>query len=350
MDKISVIMPVYKVEKYLKECMDSVLNQTYKNLEIILVDDGSPDRCGELCDEYAKKDSRIQVIHKKNGGAPAARNDALAIATGEWIAYVDPDDWVETNAFEIALAAAQKEQADIVIFNTYLNQDDGSQSAIQAFPHDFVTNNRKIIYGMQLSALNSGYTPYSQNWSQGFPWDKIYRTSQMRAHNVLWPVNLKANDDVVYTIHAFQAARKIAYVDKTLYHYRMNPASIGHKYTPDRIEIEEKIIDEMLNIQRSYGFDERYSKALYARIVTNTWYNCIRCFFHQDNHESLKEKFKKIDRMLHKEIYKTAFEEVERDHLHDTGARLISVFKHPKAIWFYCIYLLNKAKDFFRRR
>ena len=116
MDKISVILPVYKVEKYIDQCMETVLNQTYRNLEIILVDDGSPDNCGSICDSYAEKDDRIVVIHKENGGAPAARNDALKIATGDWIAYVDPDDWIEKNAFEEALAAGQRDNSDIVIF------------------------------------------------------------------------------------------------------------------------------------------------------------------------------------------------------------------------------------------
>lgn len=98
--KISVIIPVYKVEPYLRQCLDSVVNQTYKNLEIILIDDGSPDNCGKICDEYAERDERIVVIHKKNEGLPAARNDGIAISTGYWITFVDSDDWCETDYYE----------------------------------------------------------------------------------------------------------------------------------------------------------------------------------------------------------------------------------------------------------
>ena len=100
---ISVIVPIYNVEKYLARCVDSIVNQTYKNLEIILVDDGSPDRCPQMCDDYAEKDSRIKVIHKKNGGLSDARNAGMAVATGEYISFIDSDDWIETSMFELLL-------------------------------------------------------------------------------------------------------------------------------------------------------------------------------------------------------------------------------------------------------
>ena len=100
---ISVIVPIYNVEKYLARCVDSIVNQTYKNLEIILVDDGSPDRCPQMCDDYAEKDSRIKVVHKKNGGLSDARNAGMAVATGEYISFIDSDDWIETSMFELLI-------------------------------------------------------------------------------------------------------------------------------------------------------------------------------------------------------------------------------------------------------
>ena len=100
MPKISIVIPVYKVEKYIGVCIESVQNQTLKDIELILVDDGSPDKSGEICDQYASKDDRIKVIHKKNGGVGQARNDGLDLATGEWIIFCDSDDWLETNALE----------------------------------------------------------------------------------------------------------------------------------------------------------------------------------------------------------------------------------------------------------
>ena len=111
--KISVIVPVYKVEKYLDKCVESIVNQTYKNLEIILVDDGSPDNCPAMCDEWAEKDERIRVIHKENGGLADARNAGMDIATGDYIGFVDSDDWIEPNMYEVLLKNALKYDADI---------------------------------------------------------------------------------------------------------------------------------------------------------------------------------------------------------------------------------------------
>lgn len=113
--KISIIVPIYNVEVYLRKCLDSIVNQTYKNLEIILVDDGSPDNCGVICDEYAANDERIKVIHKQNGGVSSARNAGLEIATGEYIGWVDSDDWIELDMFEYLIKNAQTYKADITV-------------------------------------------------------------------------------------------------------------------------------------------------------------------------------------------------------------------------------------------
>ena len=113
-DVISVIVPIYKVEEFLDECIQSIVDQTYQNLQIILVDDGSPDRCGEMCEDWARKDKRIEVIHKKNGGLSDARNVGLAEATGEFITFVDSDDWIEPQMYEIMVTTLIAEDADLV--------------------------------------------------------------------------------------------------------------------------------------------------------------------------------------------------------------------------------------------
>lgn len=116
---VSVIVPVYRVEQYLSRCVQSILKQTYSHLEVILVDDGSPDGCGRLCDEFAAKDSRIRVIHKENGGLSDARNAGIAIAAGEYLAFVDSDDWIEPDAYEKMLALAEKYGAKVVCAGRY---------------------------------------------------------------------------------------------------------------------------------------------------------------------------------------------------------------------------------------
>ena len=120
---ISVIVTVYKTEKYIKQCVDSILNQTYKNLEIILVDDGSPDGCPEICDKYAKQDDRVVVIHQNNTGLSGARNSALDICKGDYISFVDSDDWIETNAYEVLADKLATNGVDVVCFTANVIKD-----------------------------------------------------------------------------------------------------------------------------------------------------------------------------------------------------------------------------------
>lgn len=117
LNKISIIVPIYKVEIYLRKCVDSIVNQTYKNIEILLIDDGSPDNCGIICDEYAKKDERIKVIHKKNGGLSDARNYGIEASSGDYIMFVDSDDYISKDMCEILLKKALENNADIVSCN-----------------------------------------------------------------------------------------------------------------------------------------------------------------------------------------------------------------------------------------
>ena len=126
MPELSVIVPVYKVEKYLSKCIDSILAQTFTDFELILIDDGSPDRCGEICDEYAAKDSRIIVIHQQNKGVSAARNAGLEIAKGKYIGFVDSDDWIEPEMYQILIATANETASELVICGSKQRDESGA--------------------------------------------------------------------------------------------------------------------------------------------------------------------------------------------------------------------------------
>ena len=127
MAKVSVIIPIYKVEKYLSRCLDSVVNQTLEDIEIVLVDDGSPDSCPEICDRYAKKDSRIKVIHKKNEGLGYARNSGMLIATGEYIAFLDSDDYVSKDMYEKVYSELKRTDADCCVTGYVVKKDSGDE-------------------------------------------------------------------------------------------------------------------------------------------------------------------------------------------------------------------------------
>ena len=145
MSKVSVVVPIYKVERYLGNCIESLIGQTLKDIEIILVDDGSPDNCPSICDEYAAKDGRIKVIHKPNGGVSAARNDGLKAATGEYIIFCDSDDWMELDAFEVLYEAATTNDSDIAIGDVYMTYGDGGNKYVKFYKDGFTTLDRSYI-------------------------------------------------------------------------------------------------------------------------------------------------------------------------------------------------------------
>ena len=203
---ISVIIPVYNVESYLRKCLDSVITQTYKNIEIILVDDGSPDHCGEICDEYAAKDTRIVVIHKKNEGVAAARNTALDIARGEYIMFVDSDDWVEPTFCQKALGLILEHQADIVFFgyNSY-----GPNN----FNRPRQTNNPRILDKEE--ALKH-IILFDEPSLYNAVWNRIYHHSLFQ--NLRFPIGMVYEDNYV-TYMLIHKATTIYISDELLYNY-----------------------------------------------------------------------------------------------------------------------------------
>ena len=154
MDTISVIVPVYNIEGYLGKCIDSIIAQTYKDLEIILVDDGSSDHCGAICDEYAKKDNRIKVIHKPNGGLSDARNHGIEAATGRYLGFVDGDDWIEEDMYEHIAANIEKYSPDCVITQFYYSYPDKEEKSNYCFTKELYS--REDIFGQNLYEAGLG--------------------------------------------------------------------------------------------------------------------------------------------------------------------------------------------------
>lgn len=233
-EKISVIIPIYNVEKYLRQCLESVVNQTYRNLEIILIDDGSPDNCGVICDEYASRDCRITVIHKKNEGVSVARNDGIEVASGEWILFVDPDDWLELDCCLQILSIAVQVQCDVVYFQIDENSKTGS--LIRRYPYiGSFELNKDDLRKVQLDAL-AGY-----NRSFGFdstgPWGKLYHRDFLLNYRCRFPIGIRKRQDVIFNFYCLDDMDHAYFCDYVGYHYRYNAESICHKYNPEILSI-----------------------------------------------------------------------------------------------------------------
>lgn len=210
---ISVIVPIYKVEKYLTQCVDSILAQTHKDLEIILVDDGSPDGCGAMCDEYAKRDSRVRVIHKENGGLSDARNAGLAVCTGDYIGFVDSDDYIAPDMYETLAAFAEKEDLDVAMCGATDVWPDRMIKASR-FNSVVLTNTDDIIYEIFVNPRGGHDIEV---------WDRIYRASRYK--DVHFEKG-RCFEDVYYMLPWIERTRRFGRLCDPKYFYRHHEGSI----------------------------------------------------------------------------------------------------------------------------
>lgn len=224
--KVSVIVPIYKVEKYLKRCVNSIITQTYTNLEIILVDDGSPDSCGEIADDYAKTDSRIKVIHKENGGLSDARNHGMLIATGEFTLFVDSDDWIENVMIEEMVNNSVKYNADIVQTAFYYAYDDylmfDNRYSSQDDPHAILDNNSLMFELVKDERVKH------------FAWGKLYKTGIIKDISFEKGVLF---EDVFWQHKVMYRASTYLILNQPMCYYYQRTDSIAANYTLRSLDI-----------------------------------------------------------------------------------------------------------------
>lgn len=205
---ISVIIPVYNVEPYLRQCIDSIISQTYTDLEVLLIVDGSPDNCGEICEEYARKDKRIKAFHTKNNGLSSARNYGILHANGEYIGFLDSDDWIEPEMYSDLLERIEVTGADICMCG-YRKEDDPSEYIFQ--PDEVIYNRTEALNALLKGKINNSV------------WNKLYRRELFR--EVRFPDG-KNFEDVIILNELLWTAKRVAVISAPLYHYRVRQNSI----------------------------------------------------------------------------------------------------------------------------
>lgn len=311
-DMISIVVPIYNVEKYLPQCVNSLLNQTYKNLEIILVDDGSLDKSGEICDEFSKNDNRIIVIHKENNGLSSARNAGLEIAKGDYIGFVDSDDWLDETMYETLLKLITDNDSDISCCKFFKTADSDEKIP--------VNDNETIQSFTNIEGLNNFYTDlYTQTV---VAWNKLYKRNLF--DNVVYPIG-KIHEDEGTTYKLFYKANKITYTNRPLYYYRTTPNSITtRKFNKKRLDIID-VYDEKIKFIRSINNDHIYSKTLkwYLFTLINCYYECSENM--EDNEKYLTSIINKIS-----ETYKE-YNRAKEKQLH--WVILFSIFKFSPKLY-----------------
>lgn len=309
MIKVSFIVAVYNVEKYLDRCIQSIQTQLYQDIEIILVNDGSTDRSLEICNSYAQKDNRIKVLNQDNQGPASARNKALHVATGEWIGFVDGDDFVDpricTNVVEYF-----NENYDFIIFS-YADYEKG---AIHKVDHardkiEFEKNHFGILQQATLNDIGR----YKYNLRMVNPvglWNKFYKRKFIEEHKIAFDPDILKLEDIAFNFMVYEYANRALYIPDVGYYYCYNPDSVTHRYQADIVDKLDMSNFKFEKLVKSSKESERLKAPLYERIARHMGTAVVLYLCNKNNTDSYVLRKRKFRQIRRKEPYSSALRKV----------------------------------------
>ena len=306
---VSVVLPIYNVEMYLERCIESIVNQTYKNLEIILVDDGSPDHCPQICDEWGKKDSRVRVVHKVNAGLGMARNTGIEYATGKYICFFDSDDYVKTDTIEKTVGLAEKVNADIVTFG-YSNVDNNGLVKSEYVPSTV----KEIFHGKEVQEefLPDMLAERKESVNKRLhmsAWASLYSMKLIKESGWKFVSEREIIAEDVYSLLVlYKSVQCVAVLSEALYFYCDNGVSLTHTYRKDRYKKIEKFYIETTQKAKQLGYSEKvidrvrmpYYSFTIAALKMISRANC-----------SYREKRHYINEIMDSKIFRTLIKEMD---------------------------------------
>lgn len=341
--KVSVIIPVFRVEKYIRQCIDSVLNQTYANVEIVLVDDGSPDSCPQICDEYANLDNRVLVIHQQNEGVGYAREKGVVNSSGDYILFLDGDDWLDASTVEKCVHSVEaNENTDMVVFSYVKEMPDKSAPISlrsQAIGEQSGTEYHRRLYGPIDEELRY---PGSLD-HVGVCWGKMYARKLAVEGRAFDLKVIGSAEDVLFNIYALRKCKNIVYLDESLYHYRKRTDSVSATYRPNLVKQWDKLFQEMeFSIQNLDG-GEKCRIALSNRIalsILGIGMNELASKVH-----NVVRKISEIRMYINSDRYRKACSEFDAKSLPLPWKVLLFFSKQRCA---FCVYLILFAINILR--
>lgn len=259
--KFSIIVPVYNVEKYLRKCIDSILNQTYKNFELIIVDDGSTDCSGNICDEYKLKNENIIVIHKKNGGLSSARDTGISKVTGEYIIFVDSDDWIEPNTLEVLNNIVSKREYDMIIYGIFM---DYYAKEVKTEEISLPTKSYNSV-----QRYLDEFEKYRISGLFGYVCNKLYRSEVIKLNKIEFGEYVYP-EDVYFNFKVLPKCNNILVIENIFYHYIHRSRETLSKAKRDTLKITNQMYDntiDFLKNNNSYEINERYIQTSYLECI-----------------------------------------------------------------------------------
>lgn len=341
---LTIIVPVYKIkEDYLRRCIDSLLDQERNDYKIILVDDGSPDQCGAVCDEYAKKSPLISVIHQENQGVSVARNNAIKATTTEWLSFVDADDWVEKDYISTLYRELNENafDADIAMYEYSREFKSGRHEESLKINTGYLDSTmlnivrQSTFYKLVINGKENPYTVIAI-------WDKVYRTSFLKNDNLWFVPEARKGQDRLFNADALNSTSKIYYIGKQLYRYRCWEESRTNRYDNNIPRLTEIEISSLYKIIEKHHLRQMAKEYLNCRICTRL-YTCMRLYyFHENNTKPLKVKLQEVRKLVESEPYCEALKTVKLSFLNIQEKVFVVCMK---AKMFRVVYFLVKAKS-----
>lgn len=348
---LSIIIPIYNVENYLEKCLTSIVQDSAvdsEQIELMLIDDGSTDSSGTTADGFAQKYPFINVIHKKNSGVAAARNIGIETALGEWLYFVDSDDWLAENAISnICRQINSHPNADMLLFDAYKNNAN-REVPWEHFDSEKIISEQSDIRALQREVLYFHKTPLAA------PWDKVFSHLFLTENKIKFQENLKVLDDMIFNVEVFGAAKEIAYCKDKIYHYRYVTSSITNSYKPDRVEQDLKVWNYLEQYMGTTFFNDGWNEAdkdafrqaYFCRVIKSFGICCRLCFFNKENPKGIKAKVDYLKETLLRLPYKDAFADVT---LHNVEWKLKVMVIMARFHLGYGIYLLHLLESFARK-
>lgn len=350
---VSIIVPVYKVpEQYLRKCIESLMNQTLQNIEILLVDDGSPDDCGEICDTYAEKDERIKVLHKENGGVSLARNEGIDISSGKYISFLDADDWIDLDTFRYVVEKAEKQNVKLVSWNHFYNYeyDYAINVPRKSMPEEefFYTREdikKRLIYDFITPEFDARKYQTNLGAIRGV-WSKLYDTDVIKKNNIRFDKNLKIGEDASFNINYVRKIDKVLFINKYFNHYRISDGSANHMIRKDIVDLRIALLKKYRELFDNT--DENFW-ICYIREVLSCVINCLTKYYCESNLKlDRKQRILKINQLLEQEDIKVIGKEkryIKRDFFKFYEKILYWLIVNDKAVSLYiCGKVIIKLK------
>ena len=337
---VTVVLPIYNVEKYLDRCIISVVNQTYKKLDILLIDDGSPDNCPKMCDEWAKKDKRIRVIHKKNEGLGMARNTGMQNAMGEYFCFLDSDDYLETDAIEKLYSLAEKEKAEITVFGLKTINANGNivisyvpQTSYRVYSNEEVLNDFLPDY-IAPDPKGDGTVQFYMS-----PCVLMYSTKVIRDCGFKFVSEREIiSEDVYSQLELFKYIKKIAVLPEDFYCYCKNDESLSRKYQAGRYEKIKYFYNESVRLCESLGYSEKIIYRLTGPYLAFTLAALKQEFL---STQSTKEIKKQIKSIVDDTLLQTVLEKVKNDNMGILRKLLFFTMRNKMYIFTYILLKLK---------